>query len=96
MQKEELSRTQKAMGDFRFHLRHTGKIVSSQRGISNQGRIQGGGGGGGGGGVWGLQPPLLSKFLFFPRSFRGFWGLQPPLLSNNLVFRTYAGSNPPP
>ena len=29
----------------------------------------GGGGGGGGGGVWGLQPPLLSKFLFFCTQF---------------------------
>ena len=51
----------------------------------------------GGGGVWGLQPPLLSKILFFARSFRGFWRLQPPLLSK-LFFRTqsYANSTPPP
>ena len=58
----------------------------------NQGRIQGEGGGG----VWGLQPPLLSKFLFFACSFRGFGGLQPPLLSKNLVFHTHADSIPPP
>ena len=50
----------------------------------------------GGGGGWGLQPPLLSKFLIFARSFRGFWGSQPPLLSKNLVFRTHADSTGPP
>ena len=43
-----------------------------------------------------LQPPLLSKFLFFLHAvLGGFWGLQHPLLSKNLASCTHADSTPP-
>ena len=56
------------------------------------------GGGGGGGRVWGLQPPLLSKFLFFLHAVLGGFGVYNPLfcLKTLRFARTRTAPPPPP
>ena len=60
----------------------------SEHSLIVQGRKQGAGGG------WGLQPPLMSKILFFARSFMGLEVATPSFI--NFSHAVVRGQHPPP